>query len=190
MSKIRYTISELRSNIRFLFWVFFSFLVTLFAVHLYHMKLVKDQHEIQMSWSTNEEFITKYQNAFYTSHDDEFEITKEYATTVSQTFEMFKDPVIQEGPYSEYLEHWKAMLEGILDAKSGSNGHDHQMCVGLNARLDYTVRTTRLQHTYAMDEMFEKIQLTDLISLVFVMLTLALTIYMAAYSNYGGKEEV
>lgn len=190
MSNIRYTISELKSNIRFLFWVFFCFLITLIAVHFYKMKLVSDQHQVQMNWSTNEAFITRYQNAFYTTHDGQFAITKEYATGISQTFQMFEDPVIQEGPYQEYLEHWKGMLEGILDARSANKDHEHQMCVGLNARLNVEVKNARLEHTERMEKMFGYIQLADVFSLIFIMLTLAMIIYTAIYTTYGGKEKV
>ena len=189
MQKVRFTIEELNSNVRFIFWVCSISVAALIVSQVLLMRLEKKSTTAQQDWLENEAFITSFQNAFYTAHDVQFSITKEYATTIAQSMTSFEQTAIQKGPYSSELEAWKEALERILDSRGYNTiaEHDHQQCVGLSARLNHLVLQSRLDYKRSIDNLQQRIDLINLIILLLPVVLFSILIYTAIFANYGGE---
>jgi len=190
MQKVRFTVDEIKGNIRFIFWLCSFTIIALIVSQVRLIQLEKTSYNLQKEWTKNEAFITSFQNAFYTTHDVQFAITKEYATTNAHALRMFDDPVIQNGPYKEELEKWKGALEYVLDSRgyNGMKDHDHQKCIGLNAKKNYIVNQARLTFESQLEGLQRRIDLLNLIILLLPVVTLAFLVYTAFFTNYGGTE--
>lgn len=189
MQKVRFTIEELKGNVKFLYWLITLSVVLLVVAQLKLMLLEKKSFKMQSEWIVNENFLYQYQNAFYTTHDVQFAITKEYATTISKALNLSENPEVANGPFKEYLPKWKENLEIVLNARghNGMESHNHQLCIGFIAQKEYLIGQARIEYRRELASIQESIDLVNLLILLFPVVILALLIYAAFFVNYGGE---
>lgn len=190
MKKVRFTIDELKGNVRLLFTVGFITTLVVVVCQVLLIKFEKESFQTQTKWNNNAHFLSDYKSAFYKIHDDSFVMTKEYAITISHAIQSFEDIEIKEGPFSEELAGWKEMLEEILNIRSRDKdfGHDHKKCVALAAKIDVVSNEALLNYNRAIQRQQDRIDALNIIILLLPVFLLALLTYAAFFSYYGAGE--
>lgn len=190
MKKVRYTIDELKGNVRFLFIIGFITTLVVIVCQVLLIKLEKESYESQTNWNLNAQFISDYKSAFYKIHDQTFVMTKEYAITISHAIQSFDHKEIKEGPFNAKLIEWKFMLEDMLKARSSDQKfvHDHKKCVSLATRMDAETNTALLNYNRDIQELQERIDTLNILILLLPICLLTMLTYSAFFSFYGESE--
>ena len=191
MKKVRFTIDELKGNVRLLFTVGFITTLVVVVCQVLLIKFEKESFQTQTEWNNNVHFLSGYKSAFYKIHDESFVMTKEYAITISHAIQSFEDTEIKNGPFAAELAGWKEMLEDILNTRSSDKnfGHDHKKCVSLAAKIDVVSNEALLSYNREIQEQQSLIDSLNIIILLLPVFLLALLTYAAFFSYYGASEQ-
>jgi len=187
MQKVRYTIDELRGNIKLLLLVSFITTITIVVCQFLLINLEKKSYQTQVVWTENAKFISDFKSAFYRIHDENFSMTKEYAILISHSIQQFDNENIVSGPYKDFLTPWQNALENLLDTYTPVNGfeHEHQNCVALSTKIDALINKTTIEHLKNIEQQQERIDMLNLIIFLLPIFLLALLTYAAFFSHYG-----
>ena len=192
MQSVRFTIKELKRNLRFLFVV--SLVTTILALILQVslLKVEKESVQAQRDIIGNEQFVANYRNLVYNLHSerellvDRPQLYRDY-DLFDKHLELrdfnLAEPILKHlDKYENHLLHLKELNE---NEALFSPSHKHRKCLEVNEQLHQHMQSYRKQMSALMAQQQYIIDFVNIVIIALVMLTTFILVYAFLYARFG-----
>jgi hypothetical protein len=178
---VRFTASEIKSNLKFLFTTALIVAVMTFFLQIVLMRYEKLSEEIYTELNQTESEISQYRNLIWLIHNNNTyasSFASEYLE-VSRTMQTSKIDLIKEN-----FVRIRAAVEGI-GLENYLDTHDHNTCISFMAMAREYIEDFRETKIIESIQLQEKVDVINTIILGLLSIIGFLFVYALLYSIYG-----
>lgn len=179
---VRFTPSEIKSNLKFLFTAALIVAFITFILQIVLMKYEKRSEEIYTELNQTESEISQYRNLIWLMHNNTNAFSSSFASEyleVSKSYSSTRIDLIKE-----HFPRVRAIVDGI-GLENYLADHDHNTCVALMSDAREFIEDYRLANRTESVELQDKVDIINMIILGLLTIMTFFFVYTIVYALYG-----